>query len=228
MYLSQIAKCICEGLGPGRRISRMLVGWDEAGATAVQQSPEPQAVSSCSSSVCYAQSPLSSVLLGDTVLSPPHPIQAVSALDPPCCIQSLVLRHPVSFWGTQYCLVCMGSSHIINSSEHFSKRFLPCNFLQGGIVLSVNFVKGSCMSNMDSPHSPQGHICPQNISPALPFSLFAVFPVSKKQPFCNVFVPKMSSALPFGLFSASTPFSLLKVCQSQLSIVRSMLRWVKV
>ena len=97
MYLPQIAKCICEGLGPGRRISRMLVGWDEAGATAVQQSPEPQAVSSCSSSVCYAQSPLSSVLLGDTVLSPPHPIQAVSALDPPCCIQSLVLRPPVSF-----------------------------------------------------------------------------------------------------------------------------------
>ena len=43
---------LCEGLGPGRRISRML-GWDEAGATAVQHSAAPQAVSSCSSSVCY-------------------------------------------------------------------------------------------------------------------------------------------------------------------------------
>ena len=122
MYLSQIAKCICEGLGPGSRIWRMLVGWDEAGATAVQQSAEPQAVSSCSSSVCYTQSAPSSVLLGDTVLSPSlRTVSTVDPLVPVFCSQSLVLHCP--FGGTQFCLVCLGSSPIVHSSGHFSKRF---------------------------------------------------------------------------------------------------------
>ena len=57
--MSKDGKCpqtvcpLCEGLGPGR-ISRMLCS-DEAGAS-VQHSAQPQAVSSCSSTVCYTQS----------------------------------------------------------------------------------------------------------------------------------------------------------------------------